>query len=132
MLTEESPVNEDGGGKALWKLKSTHPDDEFQVTSQRASSAWGPIKAPEVPHWLQNIDRVGLKTSSCWLPKGRPLAGVGGSSGRGRLLWLEQCSQAPVLAAFTLPQPFGCGYVARKAVQKPQKWGAGSGGRVRD
>lgn len=34
MLARESRVNEGGGGKALGKLKSTHPDDEFQVTSE--------------------------------------------------------------------------------------------------
>lgn len=59
MLTRKSLVNKDGGGKALGKLKSTHPNGEFQETSQRAREAGDPMKLPKVPppHCLQNIGR---------------------------------------------------------------------------
>lgn len=49
MLTRESRVNEDGGGKALWKLKNTHPDDEFQVTLREQMGLGAPLRPQKSP-----------------------------------------------------------------------------------
>lgn len=82
------------------------------MTSQRARGPGDPIKPPEVPHGSRT---QGLQASSCRLGRDWLLSWFGGPAGRGRLLWLEECSQYPVLTTFTPPQPLGLWLCGKKS-----------------
>lgn len=58
--------------------------------------------------------------------------GAGGPTERGRPLWLERCSQSPVLVTFTPPQPLGLWLCGKKSSTEDPIGEEGQGGRVTD